>query len=242
MFNIIARLHELEADIYYREPAPYDLPEYTYLPGRLPVLLSAPHGAAHIRNGKLKLPDEYTASFARLVAERTGAPVLYTHHKSDTDPNYDRESPYKAYLAQIIRTASIRFVIDIHGASPRRHFGIALGTMHGRSCPPHLRQLIIDTLCQFGFATGGDNLHRLDRLDIDNIFPGGEKQHTVTSFVSQTLKIPAAQFELNAYLRTYQPFPAPDGWAFTGDPPRIQRTVNAFVALVQRLSEVLAGE
>jgi hypothetical protein len=235
MPELMGRLRTLETEIVYRDPPPAGKVEFTHLAGSLPILLSAPHGAAHIRNGRLKGEDEYTSSFARVVAERTGAHVLYTHHKSSTDPNYDQYAPYKAFLKWLVRSARIRFVIDIHGAAPRRNFGIALGTMHGRTCPPHQRQLIIDTLAAHGFKPGGA-LHRLDRLDIDDTFPGGEKQHTITQYVSQQLHISAAQFELNAYLRTLTPYHNGRGYFFQADRVRLRRAINAFVELVQILA------
>ncbi len=238
MINLIARLQRLETEIYYREPAPTGEPEFTYLPGRLPVLLSAPHGAAHTRNGKIKVADEFTASFARFVAGRTGASVLYSHHQSNTDPNFDRHAPYKKFLDRLIKKRDIRFVLDIHGASPRRDFGIALGTMHGQTCLSKQRDLIIQTLAAHGFREAGLGLHRLDRLDLDRTFPGGVKQHTVTHFVSQNLGVPAAQFELNAYLRTFTTPAHGRGWTFKGDPPRIHRAINTFVALVQAVGAV----
>lgn len=235
MQQTITRLQILETEIFYQDPPPQGQPEFSYLPGYLPVLLSAPHGAAHTRNGRLKVADEYTAGFARLVAERTGAHVLYVHHQSNTDPNFDRDAPYKIHLKKIIEALPIRFVMDIHGASPRRDFGIALGTMHGRTCAAHQREQIVNILADYGFVDSHE-ADRLDRLDVDNIFPGGEKQHTVTHYVSQTLKIPAAQFELNAYLRTYQPVSNPHRLSFKGDPSRIFRAINAFVALVNVLA------
>ena len=218
------------------EPPPAGETEFTYRAGQLPILLSAPHGAAHTRNGQVKGSDVYTASFARLVAERTGAHVLYAHHKSNTDPNYDRKAPYKAYLKQLIQTTDIRFVMDIHGAGPRRNFGVALGTIHGRTCSTRQRELIVETLAAHGFHPDNPRLHRLDRLDLDETFPGGEKQHTITQYVWQTLHIPAAQFELNAHLRTFKP--DQDGHKpFNGDRQRLHRAINAFVNLVRVLAD-----
>lgn len=233
MFKTLDRLQLLEAEVCYRESPPAGELEYSYLPGRLPVLISAPHGAAHTRNGRIKAADEYTASFARLIAERTGAAVLYTHHQSSTDPNYDRHAPYKTYLEHLIKSTGVQFVLDIHGASPRRNFGIGLGTMCGQTCSFTQRELIIKTLKGYGFKEKGHRLHRLDRLDLDITFPGGLKQHTVTHFVSQSLGVPAAQFELNAYLRTFKPVPDERGRSFKGDPLRIFRTITTFVALVE---------
>ena len=110
---------------------------FTYQPGTIPVLLSAPHGAAHRRNGRLKVEDEYTAAFVRLVAAETGSHIIYTRYQSDTDPNWDRQTPYKEQLRQIIREHQIAFVLDIHGMSNRHKIGLAVGTINGRSCPRH---------------------------------------------------------------------------------------------------------
>jgi hypothetical protein len=108
--------------------------------------------------------------------------------------------------------------------------------MHGRTCSPRQRQLIIQTLAAHGFLPDSPHLHRLDRLDLDETFPGGEKQHTITHYVSQNLNIPAAQFELNAYLRTFKP--AGEGYVrpFKGDRQRLHRALEAFVELVRVLA------
>lgn len=238
MSDLIARLMALETEIHYREPPPAGEPEFTYVAGQLPILLSAPHGTAHMRNGKIKDEDEYTSSFARLVAEQSGAHVLYVHHRSDTDPNYDQNTPYKKCLKRLIKTAKICFVLDIHGASPHRDFGIALGTMYGRACPANQRELIIRTLNTHGFRRDGPIFHPLDRLDVDNVFPGGAKQHTITRYVSQHLHVPAAQFEINAYLRAIGDSENGSEGAFRGNRSRISKTVKTFVALVL----VLAGQ
>ncbi len=102
--TVLERLVALEEDVTYREPPADGGPPFRYQSGRLPILLSAPHGAAHRRDGRLKREDEYTAAFARLVAERAGAHVLYAFAQSESDPNYDRESPYKAALAELATT------------------------------------------------------------------------------------------------------------------------------------------
>lgn len=231
--GLIGRLLAYEAEISYRLPPPVDELEFTYQGGQRPILFSAPHGAAHTRNGRIKGEDEYTAGLARLVAELSGAHTLYAHHLADTDPNYDPETPYKECLNWLVRAARIQFVVDIHGADPKRPFGLALGTIDGQSCPDQF-DLIIRTLAEYGFTE--DSPEPLDRLDVDQTFPGGRKQHTVTAYVSQTLGVPAAQFEINARLRTVKNFK--DGSSsrlFRGDLSRIMRTIKMFVALTQVL-------
>lgn len=197
--EIITQLIELENDVRYQEFASKTEPEYLYIAGKVPVLISAPHGAVHTRDGKLKDEDEYTAGIARLLGERTNGHVLYSRRKSVTDPNADSQAPYKKDLQEIISKNKIKFVIDLHGANEKRTFGIALGTLHGKSCTKEERQIIIKEFEDFGFSKKKTGLFR---LDIDNEFPavGNKKRVPITRFLHE-LHVSAAQIELNGYLR-----------------------------------------
>jgi hypothetical protein len=235
MSRILNRLVALEAEIAYQlPPEPGDV-EYRYQKGRIPFLLSAPHGAVHTRNGEPKFEDEYTAAFARLVAEETGAHVLYAHRKSSTDPNADPGAPYKGSLKQIVETARIALVLDIHGAAARRPFGLAIGSMRGHSCAGY-RNLILESLRQSGFSEDGVGL---DRLDVDRTFAavGSEAHETITRYAWQRLGVQAVQLELNAHLRIVERKPdASSTDLFRGYPDRILKTVDAFLHLMQALT------
>lgn len=236
MASILERLIQYESDILYQMPPEHDQPEFALQTGTIPVLLSAPHGAVHTRHGALKDEDEFTAAISRLVAEETGAYVLYARRKSATDPNFYADVPYKKALQQIVAQARIEFILDIHGSSARRDFGLALGTMHGQSCPAHL-ELLLRTLHHNGFAR---NLSGRSRVDVDNVFPaaGGSKVETITRFAWHKLRVPAAQMEINAHLRIVRrkqdaSLPGP----FTGDPTQIEKTVFAIRDVVRALSQ-----
>ncbi len=233
------RLAELEADVRYQELATGDEPEFRYEPGRIPVLLSAPHGAVHTRLGRLKEEDEYTAGLARLVAELTGAHGLYARRRSTADPNWDTDVPYKQRLRQIVEQAGIRFVLDLHGAAGRRDFGIALGTMQGASCPAQ-RDILIAILEQHGFSPTASGP---DRLDVDHTFTGrGKKgQETIIGYAWGTLGVPAAQFELHPRLRVVaRRQDATLAQSFHGDASRIEQTINALVAIVREVAPNLS--
>lgn len=236
MSRLLNRLVELEADIAYALPPEDGDVEYRYQPGSVPLLLSAPHGAVHTRKGAPKDEDEYTAAIARLVAEETRAHVMYAHRKSGTDPNYDPGVPYKLTMQQIVETARIAFVMDIHGSSPAHPFGLALGTIAGASCPDY-RNLILESLRQSGFS---ENFPGLDRLDIDQTFPaaGGVKRETVTRYAWQKLGVQAAQIEIHSDMRIVRR--KPDASAqepFEGDPEQIMKTVRALIHIVQAIAE-----
>jgi hypothetical protein len=237
MDDLLKRLVELESDIEYQMPPSHGQPEFSYLPGRLPVLLSAPHGAAHRRKSyEYKDEDEYTAGLVRLLAELTGAHALYARNRSTSDPNVHPDTPYKQKMREITSQASIRFVLDLHGASdPKYTFGIALGTIGGKSCPVQ-RPLILSMLAKHGFSSDASGR---DNLDVDKTFKGAgaAKRETITRYASQVLHVPAAQFELFADVRIVQRRPnASKREPFQGDPQRIRRVIETFTEMVEVLS------
>jgi hypothetical protein len=169
------------------------------------------------------------------VARQTGAPALYARRRSPTDPNWYQDAPYKNHLARIVDQAGVRFVLDLHGTAPDRSFGIALGTMEGRSCPKQ-RDEIIGVLKACGFH---QDAPLPGRLDVDGTFTaqGEDGQETITRFVSQKLGLPAAQLELHPLLRVVErredaTLPRP----YYGDPEWIQRLLEALALLVDVLA------
>ncbi|WP_374686970.1 N-formylglutamate amidohydrolase [Promineifilum sp.] len=229
---LLDRLAALEAGVTYRAPPPDGQPPFRHQPGHLPLLLSAPHGAAHRRDGRYKQEDEYTSAFARLLAERTGAHALYACACSDSDPNWDRDTPYKAALRQLAAAHDLRFILDLHGMSDRHRFGLAVGTMCGASCPGRHEALIVATLTAAGFTQATAHQAReypalrWDRFVVNHSrFTGGLTSHTVTRFAAEELGIHAAQFELCASLRIVG----------RADPAGIVQTVAAFETLIAQL-------
>jgi hypothetical protein len=232
--ELLRRLIALEADVRYRERASSDEAESGYIPGQVPVLLSAPHGAVHTRRGRRKEEDEYTAGLAMLVAELTGAHALYVRRRLDTDPNWYRDAPYKQRLRAIVEEAEIGFVLDLHAAAPRRNFGIALGTLRGESCP-RCRETIIQVLERGGCRRDGRGV---DRLDVDRTFTarGRKGQETVTRYAWERLGVPAAQLEFHPALRVAERKPdATSSRPFRARPLLIARAIQVLVELVHTL-------
>lgn len=236
--EIISRLMDLENDVRYQESASETEPEYLYGAGKLPVLISAPHGAVHTRNGRPKEEDEYTAGFAQLLGQMTNAHILYSRRKSATDPNADPQAPYKKYLQEIILDGKIRFVIDLHGAKAGRTFGIALGTLRGKSSTEEELQIIIKAFGKFGFAKEKNGLYR---LDIDNELPavGEENRIPITRFLHELRACSAIQIELNAHLRV--PKRREDATnsktRFEGNPELIGKTLAALAEIIHSLDD-----
>jgi hypothetical protein len=233
---VIEQLIKLESDIRYQEYSTSSEPEYLHAFGGLPILISAPHGAVHTRNGD-KEEDEYTAGLARLIGSRTGAHVIYARRKSRTDPNADFTAPYKESLQQIVLDNKINFVLDLHGANEKRDFGVAIGTMHGKSCSEREKQIIIGALEKHSISKAGNSI---SRLDIDTQLPaeGDKNREPITSFCHRNY-IHAAQLEINAKLRI--PIRRNDATRhdipFPGDQGLINNLIEALTDVITSLAE-----
>jgi hypothetical protein len=238
--DLLHKMVELEEDVRYQEMASEGEPEIAIERGRGSILLSAPHGAVHCRKGKLKNEDEFTVAMVRMVARLTGVHVIYARRRSDSDPNWYSDAPYKAILKTLIAEENISFVLDFHGSSAKRSFGIGIGTLHGQSCAGSM-DIILNVLGAHRFSNSAST--RLERLDIDQTFPavGAGNQETVTRFVWERLRIPAVQLEFNASLRTVREKPDSSylirrlGSPFVGQPVHIERTMQALTSLVRVL-------
>lgn len=239
---LLQRLKSLEKVVKYREFPPQGARPFVYEVGNLPVLISAPHGAAHMRNGQMKREDGYTTGFARLVAAETGAHVLYATHLNPLDPNWYEQTPYKDCLQQIIQRHHIGFVLDLHGMRNKYKIGLALGTMNGRSCPDH-ESLITQALRSQGFtpitqkeATAAPILRWNTVVLNHKRFTGGLTNHTVTRFVAETMRVPAVQVEICSAIRIVEQkphdlLPTP----YYGNPAAIEQGVRGLTAVVRSL-------
>jgi hypothetical protein len=168
---------------------------FRHIDGRIPILISAPHGTKHYRKrdgeGCWKEEDAYTSSLAIKLGQLTGAHVMYAKYKTAEDPNSDARSAYKDFLKRVVMEHDIKFVLDLHGACGSRPFKVDVGTMSdtpgGCSCPTF--RPIIRKAFQ-GFEEHVFNKH----------FAASDRG-TITSFARNGLGIEAAQFEVNARYR-----------------------------------------
>ncbi len=168
---------------------------YRYIEGRIPILISAPHGAKHYRRwggeGYWKKEDAYTSSLAIKLGQLTGAHVMYVKYKTGEDPNRDIHCAYKDFMRKVVQEHGIKFVLDLHGACGSQPFKVDVGTVSDvpreSSCPT-FRPIIQKAF--LGFEEPVFNKHF-----------GAAGCGTVTSFVKNDLGIEAAQFEINARYR-----------------------------------------
>jgi hypothetical protein len=207
--------------------------------GEVPVLFSAPHACQHKRAGHWKAEDEYTATIAEWLHRLTGAHAIYITRRIDPDPHDDGdENVYKQTLATFVAEHAIELVVDLHGSRASSPFGVALGTMHGITCPQY-ETAIIQIFEEAGFLLENAPL---ERLSINHPkYTGGLTRPTVTRFAHQILGIAAIQIEINSWLRVLERLPqathnkiAP---SFRGDPELFRRVMAALAQIANSFTE-----
>ena len=174
----------------------YDKPSanyFGYIKGRIPILISAPHGAKHFRTreSRWKEEDAYTASIAIKLGELTGAHVMYVKNRTAEDPNNDIHTRYKECLKKVVEQNHIKFVLDLHGASSSQPFKVDVGTLSndgGKSSCPTFRGVIARAFQGF-------------EPEVFNQKFRARGPWTITCYARQSLGIESAQVEINAKCR-----------------------------------------
>lgn len=201
--------------------------------------------------------EEFTAAFACLLAHQTNCHAIYTTHKTTEDPNWVSQGEYKKTVKEMVDKNQIKFLIDLHGMTNRHNMGLALGTMHGRSCPgvdlinPFLKQGFVFTCADdlppkvmrksaapLGANAGAGEKENWRRLVIDHPrFTGGLRSHTVTRYATEELGIAAVQVEVASVARiVYQEKTSDWPFEYSGDARAITACVSALCALIEENS------
>jgi hypothetical protein len=184
----VERVHFVKTD---RRHDPKKSTPFRYLPGRVPVLVSAPHAVRHYREKKIKPSDEFTGSIACLLHQLTGCHALSVTKLYGGDPNFDYPCIYKSYLGDICRKYGIRLVIDLHGAARGHDFDIDIGTVNGASLLG--KQKILQRLIL--------SLENAGLTRISQNYFSTTNENIVTGFVARELNTPAMQLEINKMYR-----------------------------------------
>lgn len=238
MQNTLERLSALDQLFQYRAEATEDGAWFQVLRGDIPVLISAPHACMHVRDGVSKMQEEYTGAIALFLAELCGCHAIYTCFKTGDDPNWQSDSIYKDAIRTLVSECDIQFCIDLHGMRNVYHMGVALGTINGKACDPHL---VLPHFLNAGFrhvaveALKSDEQNTWRNVVVDHPkFTGGMVNNTVTRFVSQQLEIPSVQIELSSQARVVRSV-ATEDWPheYRGDPVAINASVTALQSLIE---------
>jgi hypothetical protein len=198
--------------------------------GEIPILLSAPHGAKHLRDGRWKGEDEYTSALAIKLGAMTGASVIFVKNKTQEDSNYLPSTRYKDAIRELVAEQGIKFLADIHGADIARDYKMSVGIIDEEapercSCP-RCKPVIEEAVRAFQYP-----LFNLDA------FTAGSPA-TVTSFARHACGIESAQFEINARYRIVARKPESTR-AMHGDEPHFKAEEADVLALVECMKKMV---
>jgi len=226
--KILEEIRQIEyRDIKYgEENAEY----YGFIQGKIPILISAPHGAPHYRRRwhRWRGEDEYTSSIAIELGKLTGAYVIYVKNKTREDPNSDQRSKYKMAVAKVVKEYGIKFLLDLHGSDEERPYKIDVGIINDetpRSSCPMFKEILRETFSGFEPELFNKNFCAKDAC-------------TLTSFARNELGIEAAQIEINAKCRIIERKPDSTR-AKKGIEPHYQARPEDVLELMARLERTI---
>lgn len=226
--EIVEDIRQIEFnEIEYNIPSP---DYFRFIEGRIPVLISAPHGAMHFRKrgNRWKGEDEYTAALAIKLGQLTGAHVMYVRNKAAEDPNNDLKSKYKSAVARAVKEHNIKFILDLHGSDEKRPFKVDIGILNsepGKSSCPTFKETIQEVLSDF-------------EPECFNKRFSANGAGTLTYFARKELGIEAAQVEINARYRIVERKPD-SAKARSGIKPHFKADKKDVLDLVARLEKVI---
>ena len=228
MDDLLKKIKEIEGtEIKYDiESTDY----FNFKEGEIPILISAPHGARHLRKNNWKEEDEYTASIAIMLAEMANAHVIYVKNATREDPNYSKENRYKDKINEVVNKYGIKFILDLHGAKKNTPFKIGIGIIDEKtekcSC------ITFKETIQRAFSGFQEN--KFNPPGYTASYPG-----TITYFAKNKLGIEAAQFEINAKFRIVERKPDSTK-AKNGEDPNYKANEKDVLELIEVMERLIA--
>lgn len=184
----VERVHFYKTD---KRVNPKQEEPFRFFPGKLPVLVSAPHAVRHYRQKKIKMSDEFTGSIVYFLNKLTDCHAIAATKLYGGDPNIDNPCIYKERIAEICGGEKVKLVLDIHGAAREQEFDVDLGMNNGKNFLFRTRML---EMLEHNFQLFG-----LSRISHDHFVASGP--NNVTNYVARELGIPAVQIEINKQYR-----------------------------------------
>ena len=132
--------------------------DHVVLNGSNNILLSAPHGVFHIREGR-ELPHELGSIQTALYLQSKQDCMLIAKTKNNNDDaNFDLLCDYRKSIDTIIKKHNIKYLIDFHGLSSRHGIDVNLGINGGSNIEtnPKIYQSLKDNLETAGFNVSID--------------------------------------------------------------------------------------
>ena len=177
---------------YYRMEPGDAREETVFLEGEVPVLVTCPHSTSHVRAGKLKRHEFYTAALGTILHSALGCHCLYANRQQETDPNYRDDCGFKTMVAAVLSERNIELVVDLHGTGNERPEDVFPGV--GKEG----EFLLGNAAVLDGFYSCAEK--RGIRAGSPDVFPAA-RQMTVAKFSAAKLSVPAVQVEISDRMR-----------------------------------------
>jgi len=153
-----------------------------------PIMISAPHSAKQLRNGKVQAKEAQTDYFANMIANRENVSCIYKTVFLNDDANADRDSEYKVELKNFIEANGIKYLIDLHTMSDKRLPDICIAINGGKNIQNRYTELqdIINAFNSNGIST----------VTVDEPFKAADP-NCISNYISTTCNIPCFHIEIN---------------------------------------------
>lgn len=195
--EVLKRVSELnqkyEANDYNGEVAGKQ--NYQVLPGRIPVVLSAPHTVKQWREGKMKERDGMTGGLAEYLCERFGFWGVIRTWNAQDDPNHnndERSIAYREAVVEVVRAQSTQWVLDLHGCLNKYGFDMSVGINGGENVNCEREE--IERLLRYWREVGLD-------VRVDEQFLAA-KPEVVSNYAYRATGANCLQLEVSARIRT----------------------------------------
>ncbi len=96
------------------------------------IMISCPHSVSQLRNGKIKVRENYIGVISELVQKHTNCHLIIKTRNMNDDVNFDKDSSYKDELVAYIKENNIKLIIDLHGCFSHK-YDIEIGTYYGHN-------------------------------------------------------------------------------------------------------------
>lgn len=166
--------------------------DFEVMDGKEKIMLSAPHGFVHMREGNIKYAETNTNKICTELAEELNSYAIYKFINSDKDANYDVECDYKKECLKTVKRSKIKLLIDFHGMAMEREQDICLGIADGEllNNDKEFIDFIVEAFRKEGFKN----------VAVDNPF-NAKRAECVSNFIHREANIPTMQIEINGKYR-----------------------------------------
>lgn len=165
-----------------------EIKDFEIITKNIPIIISAPHSAKQLRNGKVQSKESYTDIFATNISERENVSCIYKTVFLNDDVNADKDSAYKEVLREFVVSNDIRYLVDLHTMSDKRLPDICIAINGGKNIMNKydILQGIIDAF----------NNHGISSVTVDEPFKAMDP-NCISNYISTNCNIPCFHIEIN---------------------------------------------